>query len=295
MYQAKSAGRNTACFFDPKVQAAAAANIALERDIRKGLDEQSFLLHYQIQVNAQGLTTGVEALVRWNHPLRGMVSPAEFIHIAEETGLILPLGQWVLETACAQLVLWSRDPLTADWTIAVNVSASQFAQPNFVACVEKALEKTGGNPQLLKLELTESMLLIDVDAIIVKMNVLMNRGVTFSLDDFGTGYSCLSYLKRLPLTQLKIDQSFVRDVLLDPSDAAITRTILALGHSLGLKVIAEGVETAEQHHFLASMGCDAFQGYLFGRPVPVQKLLSPPFEKPFHYIPIGQTEAIQNA
>ena len=267
MYQAKSCGRNTLCFFDPDMQAAAAAHTALEKDLRKGVAEQEFVLHYQIQVDGDGVPTGAEALVRWQHVARGMVSPAHFIPLAEETGLILLLGQWVLETACAQLVQWAKSPATAHWTMAVNVSASQFAQGNFVANVDAALQKTGANPCLLKLELTESMLLADVDAIVVKMNAIKQRGVAFSLDDFGTGYSSLSYLKRLPLTQLKIDQSFVRDVLTDPSDAVIARTILALGHSLGMKVIAEGVETAEQHHFLANMGCDAFQGYYFGRPV----------------------------
>jgi EAL domain-containing protein (putative c-di-GMP-specific phosphodiesterase class I) len=255
------------------MQAAAAAHTALEKDLRKGVANHEFVLHYQIQVDGDGRATGAEALVRWHHMARGMVSPAHFIPLAEETGLILPLGQWVLETACAQLVQWAQAPATAHWTVAVNVSASQFAQPNFVANVSTALEKTGANPKLLKLELTESMLVADVDAIIVKMNAIKQRGVRFSLDDFGTGYSSLSYLKRLPLSQLKIDQSFVRDVLTDPSDAVIARTILALGHSLGLKVIAEGVETAEQHQFLADLGCDAFQGYLFGRPVAAENLL----------------------
>jgi EAL domain-containing protein (putative c-di-GMP-specific phosphodiesterase class I) len=200
------------------------------------------------------------------------VSPAHFIPLAEESGLILPLGQWVLESACAQLVQWAKAPATRELTMAVNVSASQFSKDSFVTSIKAALEKTGANPRLLKLELTESMLVSDVDAIILKMNALKQHGVAFSLDDFGTGYSSLSYLKRLPLTQLKIDQSFVRDVLTDPSDAIIARTILALGHSLGLKVIAEGVETAEQHHFLASLGCDAFQGYFFGRPVAADML-----------------------
>lgn len=275
MYQAKSSGRNTACFFDPATQAAATAYLALEKDLRKGIAECEFTLHYQIQVNGSGDTTGAEALIRWNHATRGMVSPAHFIPLAEETGLILPLGQWVLEAACAQLVLWEQDPATAHWTMAVNVSASQFAQAGFVASVLAALEKTGANPRQLKLELTESMLVSDVDAIILKMNTIIQSGVVFSLDDFGTGYSSLSYLKRLPLAQLKIDQSFVRDVLTDLNDAAIARTILALGHSLGLKVIAEGVETAEQHRLLSSMGCDAFQGYFFGRPVAPEKLIEP--------------------
>jgi diguanylate cyclase (GGDEF)-like protein/PAS domain S-box-containing protein len=274
MYQAKSSGRNTICFFDPAMQAAAAGYAALEKDLRNGLAAQEFALHYQIQVSGSGETTGAEALVRWNHSTRGMVSPAQFIPLAEETGLILPLGQWVMESACAQLVQWAKNPQTARWTVAVNVSASQFAQADFEAKVITALQKTGANPQQLKLELTESMLITDVNAIIQKMNVIRELGVTFSLDDFGTGYSSLSYLKRLPLAQLKIDQSFVRDILTDPSDAVIARTILALGHNLGLRVIAEGVETAEQHHFLASLGCDAFQGYFFGRPATAQALVA---------------------
>ena len=273
MYQAKAAGRNTMCFFDPAMQAAAAAHTALEKDLRKGLIEKEFVLHYQVQVDGQGHPTGAEALVRWHHVARGMVPPGHFIPLAEETGIILELGQWVLETACAQLVQWAQNPLTAHWTMAVNVSASQFAQAKFVAHVDTALQKTGANPRLLKLELTESMLVADVDAIIVKMNAIKQRGVAFSLDDFGTGYSSLTYLKRLPLAQLKIDQSFVRDVLTDASDAVIARTILALGHSLGLKVIAEGVETAAQHQFLADMGCDAFQGYYFGKPIAAAALM----------------------
>jgi diguanylate cyclase (GGDEF)-like protein len=266
MYQAKSAGRNTARFFDPEMQAVATAYIELERDLRQGLAEQQFFLHYQIQVDAAGTSTGVEALVRWQHERRGLVSPAQFIPLAEETGLILPLGQWVLETACAQMVLWAEEPAKAAWTMAVNISSHQFAQPDFVASVACALRKTGANPHLLKLELTESMLVGDVEDVIGKMRALKAHGVGFSLDDFGTGYSSLSHLKRLPLDQLKIDQSFVRDIMSDANDAVIARTIVALGHSLGLKVIAEGVETAAQHSFLSSVGCDAFQGYRFGRP-----------------------------
>jgi EAL domain-containing protein (putative c-di-GMP-specific phosphodiesterase class I) len=273
MYQAKSSGRNTICFFDPDMQAAAAERTAMEKDLRKGIADREFEVHYQVQVNGLGEPTGAEALVRWHNVARGMVSPAHFIPLAEETGVILELGQWVLETACAQLVQWSQSPVTAQWTVAVNVSASQFAQSNFVANVDTALRKTGANPHLLKLELTESMLVADVDAIIVKMNAIKQRGVAFSLDDFGTGYSSLTYLKRLPLAQLKIDQSFVRDVLTDPSDAVIARTILALGHSLGLKVIAEGVETAAQQAFLANLGCDAYQGYYFGRPMTAAALM----------------------
>ncbi|MEO7107909.1 MAG: PAS domain S-box protein [Rhodoferax sp.] len=272
MYQGKSAGRNTARFFDPTMQAAVAEHDAKEKDLRRGIAMREFVLHYQIQVNGEGQVIGAEALVRWNHARKGMVAPGHFIALAEQTGLILPLGQEVLETACAQLAVWAKDPLRAHWTLAVNVSASQFAQAGFVANVSRALTQNGTNPYLLKLELTESILVHDVEDVIVKMSAIKAMGVGFSLDDFGTGYSSLSYLKRLPLDQLKIDQSFVRDVLTDPSDAVIARTILALGHSLGLVVIAEGVETAAQHAFLADAGCDAFQGYYFGHPGPADAL-----------------------
>ena len=272
MYQAKSAGRNAARFFDSAMQAVVLERAELEQDLRTGLVNGEFLLHYQIQVDRHGVITGVEALVRWKHATRGLVSPAQFIPLAEETGLILVLGQWVVETACAQLAAWARDPKTAAWTMAVNVSAFQFAQADFIANVESALQKTGANPSLLKLELTESMLVKDVEDVIVKMGVIKTSGVSFSLDDFGTGYSSLSYLKRLPLAQLKIDQSFVRNLLIDPGDAVIAATIVALGHSLGYKVIAEGVETQAQRDALEAMGCDAYQGYFFGYPVAAQAL-----------------------
>jgi diguanylate cyclase (GGDEF)-like protein/PAS domain S-box-containing protein len=272
MYQAKSAGRNTARFFDPVMQAVAANNAALAQEIKAGIERSEFVLHYQAQIDTRGQCTGAEALVRWNHPAQGLVAPASFIPLAEDTGAILALGQWVLETACAQLVAWSLDPGTAPWTLAVNVSALQLAQPGFVDSVRRALHNSGAPAQNLKLELTESMLVHDVESIIAKMVAIKSMGVSFSLDDFGTGYSSLSYLKRLPLSQLKIDQSFVRDVLTDPSDAVIARTIVALGHSLGLTVIAEGVETIEQRNVLADMQCDAFQGYFFGRPVPAAGL-----------------------
>ena len=277
MYQAKAAGRNTARFFDPSMQAAVEARDTLERELRRGLALQEFVLHYQIQVDSNSMPIGAEALVRWNHPIRGMLSPAYFIPLAEETGLILLLGQWVLETACIQLAQWASRPDTARWTMAVNVSALQLGQANFVACVAAALEKTGASPHLLKLELTESMLVDDVEGVIVKMNAIKSQGVGFSLDDFGSGYSSLSYLKRLPLDLLKIDQSFVRDILTEPNDAVIARTILALGHSLGLQVMAEGVETAAQCAFLDGLGCDAFQGYYFGRPVPADELTATVF------------------
>ncbi len=273
MYQAKSAGRNTMRFFDPEMQAVVTARAALEVDLRHGLTQGELHLYYQPVVNAAGDATGVEALARWMHPRRGMVSPAEFIPLAEQSGLILPLGQWVLETACAQLVAWSTGPATQHLTMAVNVSARQFRHPDFASQVLALLGKTGANPCRLKLELTESLLLSDVEDAIAKMSELRSIGVNFALDDFGTGYSSLSYLKRLPLDQLKIDQSFLRDVLTDANDAAIVRTILSLAHSLDLTVVAEGVETQGQRDFLERSGCIAFQGYLFGRPVPVEALL----------------------
>ncbi|WP_298212876.1 EAL domain-containing protein [Acidovorax sp.] len=272
MYQAKAQGRNTLCFFDPAMQAAASARSALEGDIRQGILRNEFLLHYQPVVDEAGQLLGAEALVRWNHPLRGMVSPADFIPLAEQTGLILPLGRQVLAMACSQLAQWAANPLAARWSLAVNVSAQEFRQPDFVQDVLTVLRESGADAHHLKLELTESLLLQDVEDSILKMQALRTLGVGFSLDDFGTGYSSLSYLKRLPLDQLKIDQSFVRDVLTDPNDATIACTIITLAQSLGLDVVAEGVETEGQHDFLLRNGCKQFQGYLFGRPGPVTAL-----------------------
>jgi diguanylate cyclase (GGDEF)-like protein/PAS domain S-box-containing protein len=270
MYKAKEAGRNALRFFDQEMERAVMKRAALEIDLRTALAEQQFLLHYQAQVMSDGRITGAEVLVRWQHPQRGMVSPADFIPLAEDSGLILPLGQWVLATACQQLAIWASQPRLAHLSVAVNVSACQFRQPDFVAQVLATLEQTGARPQRLKLELTESLLVDNVEDIIEKMRALKAQGVSFSLDDFGTGYSSLSYLKRLPLDQLKIDQSFVRDVLSDPNDAAIARTIIALAQSLSLGVIAEGVETPEQRDFLSHAGCHAYQGYFFSRPLPVE-------------------------
>jgi EAL domain-containing protein (putative c-di-GMP-specific phosphodiesterase class I) len=251
------------------MQAAISARAALEKDLRDGLQQHQFVLYYQPQVDMAGHITGTEALLRWQHPQRGMVSPAVFIPLAEETHLILPIGLWVLETACLQLVDWAKSPNTAHLSIAVNVSALQFRQTDFADQVLAVLQSSGANPLKLKLELTESLLLDNVEDIIAKMTVLKIQGIGFSLDDFGTGYSSLSYLKRLPLDQLKIDQTFVRDLLTDPNDAAIARTIVALAQSLGLSVIAEGVETQAQRDCLVAQGCLAYQGYLFGRPLPV--------------------------
>ena len=268
MYQAKAAGRNTMRFFDPEMQTVVSERAALETDLRQGLARGELLLHYQPVVDALGQTTGMEALARWQHPSRGWVSPARFIPLAEQSGLILPLGQWVLEVACGQLVTWSAQHAKRAWSMAVNVSARQFRHPDFVQQVLNTLRTTGANPYRLKLELTESLLVADVDEAIAKMSELRSIGVSFALDDFGTGYSSLSYLQRLPLDQLKIDQSFVRDVVTSQNDAAIVRTILSLAHSMQLTVVAEGVETRGQHEFLAQCGCKAFQGYLFGRPAP---------------------------
>jgi EAL domain-containing protein (putative c-di-GMP-specific phosphodiesterase class I) len=237
-------------------------------DLREALQGGQFLLHYQPQVASGRGLVGAEALVRWQHPRRGLVPPGEFIGLAEETGLILPLGHWVLQAACMQLASWATQADMAHLTVAVNVSARQFHQAEFVAQVLSILAATGASPHQLKLELTESLLIADVEEVIDKMHALKRIGVRLSLDDFGTGYSSLTYLKRLPLDQIKIDQSFVRELLTDPADAAIAHTIVTLGHSLQMEVIAEGVESAEQHGFLAAMGCDMFQGYYFGRPGP---------------------------
>ncbi len=268
MYQAKTAGRNTLRFFDVDMQAMLVNRAALEEDMRESLRLSHFLLHYQPQVVGSGRVTGAEVLLRWPHPQRGLVPPVEFIALAEDTNLITALGHWVLETACATLADWSAQDDMKHLVVSVNVSARQFRQPHFVAEVQAIIERSGANPHLLKLELTESLLVEDVEDIIIKMYALKSRGVGFSLDDFGTGYSSLSHLKRLPLDQLKIDQSFVRDILTDPNDLAIAKMTVALAESLGLGVIAEGVELAAQRELLARIGCDAYQGYLFSRPLP---------------------------
>ena len=239
----------------------------LESWIRQGMQKQQFRLFYQLQVDDQGRPIGAEALLRWEHPERGRISPAQFIPLAEDTGLILPLGQWVIETACAQLREWQQYPHTHLLTLAVNVSARQFRQADFVEQVQTAVTLAGIDPTKFKLELTESLVLDNVEDTIAKMHQLKSFGTPFSMDDFGTGHSSLSYLKRLPLDQLKIDQSFVRDIATDPSDAAIVQTIINMGQTLGMAVIAEGVETAEQLALLGQYGCRAFQGYLFGKPL----------------------------
>lgn len=276
MYEAKAGGRNTLRFFDPAMQAQVTARAALESDLRQSLKSDQFVLHYQPQVNQHGHLIGAEALVRWLHPQRGLVAPGEFIPVAESSGLIMPLGNWILQEACRQLLEWASIPALADINLAINVSARQFHHADFVDDVLAALRASGANPQRLELELTESHLVEDVEAMIAKMNLLKVHGVRFSLDDFGTGYSSLSYLKRLPLNNLKIDRSFVHDLLNDPNDAAIVRTIVALGNSLELAVIAEGVETPEQRDALLHLGCQQFQGYLYGKPGPMADLTQVP-------------------
>ena len=269
MYQAKGAGRNTIRFFDPEMQAAVTALVQLETELRHAVTQRQFLLVYQAQVNATGHVTGAEALVRWRHPQRGLVAPAEFIRLAEESDLIIPLGAWILETACIQLALWACLPAFSHLRVAVNVSARQFQQTHFVSQILDILQRTGADPHRLKLELTESLLIDNVASVTTKMATLKSHGVTFSLDDFGTGYSSLTYLKKLPLDEIKIDRSFVRDALVDPSDAAIARMVTVLAETLGFSVLAEGVETDAQRAFLLGQGCRNFQGYLFCRPVPI--------------------------
>lgn len=267
MYQAKAAGRNTIRFFAPALQAVVNARACLEEEIRLGIKENQFVLWYQPQVD-DGRIIGAEALLRWNHPSRGILPPFEFIPVAEETGLIVPLGRLVLEIACRQAAKWATRSAGASIPIAVNVSACQFRQDDFVDHVLASIEQAGADPQNIKLEITESMLLDNLEETVALMMTLKSRGIQFSLDDFGTGYSSLAYLKRLPLDQLKIDKTFVRDILANPTNGAVAQAIISLARALGLLVIAEGVETVEQRELLAHLGCSCFQGFLFSRAVP---------------------------
>lgn len=273
MYQAKNAGRNAVRFYDPQTQAALEARSELENALRTGIEQLQLRLYFQIQVDHHSKPIGAEALIRWAHPQLGLIFPGQFIDIAEESGLILHIGRWTLETVCNQIKLWESSPLTRDLQIAVNVSARQFYQPDFVEVVGNLVTQSGINPALLKLELTESMVLDDVADTVVKMNALKKIGVRFSMDDFGTGYSSLSYLTQLPLDQLKVDQSFVRNIGIKPSDAVIVQTIIGMAINLNMESIAEGVETQAQRDFLEQAGCKFYQGYLFGRPVPLEKFV----------------------
>ncbi|MDX2370772.1 MAG: EAL domain-containing protein [Colwellia sp.] len=271
LYQAKAAGRNTIRFFDPAMQITLEKNAAILAELHQAIDNGELELYYQIQIDETKGIQGAEVLLRWFHPSRGMISPLDFIPLAEESGLVIPIGRWVLESACQQLKVWENMPNRESWQISVNVSALQFKQANFVETVQNIVASNNINPSCLTLELTESMVLENVDIIIEKMQQLNQIGIDFSMDDFGTGYSSLSCLKRLPLKQLKIDQSFVRDITTDPDDAAIVQAIINLSSSLNYDVIAEGVETNEQRQFLFNNGCSHYQGYLFSRPLPINE------------------------
>lgn len=271
MYQAKSAGRNRVRFFDPSIQAELEQRIEMEKDLRASIRHEQLELHYQPQVNEAGMIIGAEALIRWKHPQRGMVSPAQFIPLAEEIGLIIPIGDWVIEQACMQLKRWEMDPAMRDLTLSINVSPRQLSNPWFVEQIREAIEKTGIRTSRLKLELTESFILHDIEDAIAKMMELRKTGIHFAMDDFGTGYSSLSYLNRLPLNQLKIDQSFIRNVMRDKNSRDMVRTIIDIARNFNLQTVAEGVETDDQLAFLRQYGCSQFQGYLFGKPVPVEQ------------------------
>lgn len=271
MYQAKKAGRNVIRFFDPEMQEVISARASLEIELRKAILDEQFELYYQLQVDQNHSPIGAEVLIRWMHPERGMVPPLDFIPLTEETGLIVPIGKWVLEAACRQLKQWQQDTRTRHLTLSVNVSAKQFHQPDFVEQVQEILLRNEVDSTKLKFELTESMLLAQMEMTVTTMQALRDIGIRFALDDFGTGYSSLQYLKQLPLYQLKIDQSFVRDISDHGSDITIVRTIIAMAQSLGLDVIAEGVETENQRQLLLNNGCENFQGYLFSRPVDIKQ------------------------
>ena len=268
MYQVKANGRNGLRVFDQTMQSLMTSRTDMTAHIRQAVEKQQFVLHYQPQVNALGQVTGAEALLRWQHPVRGEILPRDFIPIAEETGQIVAMGDWVLQTVCRQLQSWSGNPLLDGLTVSANVSTHQFCEPDFADKLLRLLDATGADPKRLKLELTESVMVDNLDDIAQKMQRLKKIGVSFSLDDFGTGYSSLAYLKKLPIDELKIDRSFVRDILTNSNDAAIARTIVTLSHSLGLEVIAEGVETEQQREMLAWYNCFSYQGYLFSRPLP---------------------------
>jgi diguanylate cyclase (GGDEF)-like protein len=271
LYQAKDAGRNAIRFYSPTMQALVDERARLEAGLRRALVEDEFVLYYQPQVNLSGAIIGAEALLRWLPPNQAMVSPDDFIPVAEDSGLIVPISSWVLESACRLLASWVDNQATRDLHLSINISARQFNQPDFVDEVKSALQRSGAPPDRILLELTESLLLKNVDKAIQTMKSLKEFGVGFSIDDFGIGYSSLAYLKRLPLDQIKIDRSFVRDIVVDPDDRAIVQAIISLGHSLGLDVIAEGVEDAAQRDFLAAHDCLTYQGFFFSKPVPVDE------------------------
>jgi len=272
LHQTKVTPDKHIAFFDESVQKMAKQHLTLYTELLEAIEKNQFTLLYQPQYNRDGEIYGVEALIRWNHPQKGTLSPIEFIDVAEKTGLILPIGQWVLQTACKQLAFWQTQEETKDWVIAVNVSARQFNQENFVENVEKSIQENGLKPHFLKLELTESLFVHNIEAVVAKMHKLRKMGVQISLDDFGTGYSSLQYLRQLPLDQIKIDRSFVQDMLSNNSDAAIVKSVISLGEVFGLEVIAEGVESDKHYQYLKKLGCSAFQGYYFSQPKPPEEL-----------------------
>lgn len=273
-YQAKDTGPGTVSFYDPNIQAEINRVAELESQLRSALDQEQLILHYQLQFDEKSKPVGAEILIRWQHPEKGLISPLDFIPLAEESGLIVPIGKWVIESACQLLSKWQFNPQLRRLQLAVNVSAKQFRQDNFVEIVLSIIEQTGAPANKLKLELTESILLENVEQAIRKMKALRDEGITFAMDDFGTGYSSLQYLKRLPLDQIKIDQSFVRDIVDDPEDTVIIQTIIAMGQALSIEVIAEGVETEEQLNLLSVYGCQRYQGYLFTKPVSLSECLA---------------------
>lgn len=271
MYQAKQSGRNTIRYYDPLMQKAIQNKLVMEKELKIAIKENQLVLFYQPQVDTNGNLVGFEALVRWNHPKRGLVPPLEFIPLCEESGLIIHLGKWVLEQACQQIKKWQKlceNPLH----VSINVSVKQFQEPHFYAIVEEILKRTRVSADWIKFELTESLIVDNVEETIEKITKLRSLGVKFSLDDFGTGYSSLSYLKKLPLDELKIDQSFVRDISTDINDAMIVKTIIDMASNFDLEVVAEGVETQEQLQFLTENGCCIFQGYFFGKPMPHEEI-----------------------
>lgn len=272
-YRAKSAGGRSIRFFDPEMEARARARASLAADLRRAAQKRQFRLHYQPQVDDLGDLVGVEALLRWEHPDRGLLLPSEFVPFAEEHGIIESIGLWVVETACTQLMKWGMRSETSHLTLAINVSAREFGHPAFVSRILTIIDEVGADPRKLILEFTERVVFAPLEETLVKMALLKQRGISFALDDFGIGFSSLASLKNLPLSQLKIDPSFIRDVLINPSDAVIVSSVIALGRSLGLTVIAEGVETEEQRQFLREHGCRIYQGFLFGRPQPVENLV----------------------
>jgi EAL domain-containing protein (putative c-di-GMP-specific phosphodiesterase class I) len=271
MYQAKNAGRNAMRFFDKQMQVSIDTRVAMEADLRLAITENQFELYYQPQVNHNRQIIGAEVLIRWQHPQKGLISPTDFIPLAEATGLILPIGLWVLTAACAQIKSWENDLYTQNLLLAINVSAHQFHLPDFVEQVRQVINRNDINPEKLKLELTESLVLDNIADTIIKMDELREIGVRFSMDDFGTGFSSLAYLTQLPLAQLKIDQSFIRNIDIKPTNAVIVQTIIGMGNNLSMAVIAEGVETEAQRAFLEKHGCTLYQGYLFSKPVPIEQ------------------------